>query len=507
MPVSTTSSPTSSSSSSRRNAVIISIAALLGLTTVASLTYLYLKDKDSQKSPSSNRRFRTLQKHLVSQLLSIENDLDSINNGDLRLAQVRNKTLRTHPCFPGDHKVDLPSLGLLKDGDENEVEEIKETKEELIRERGQGFDDPVKVRKGYHQLTLLIQSVRERLLKLVERIESVDLDELAELGDSKAGSVVLPQVNGYESENLQVFEKIRRRQRSITVKAQKSFALVDQLSLSFKERIHRIQEFERLEKLGLEPTDEAAPTVDNELMKAGVSFAEVASLNVPELEVLAPTGDLEKMKSGVSFADVASSNIEEPEVLAPTEDLEKMKAGISFADVAAKEQEPEPDSAPAPMPESKPKNKKHQDEEFDVREEHVLTFSQVVMETVPGKKTMIVTQGDDEEYDQEQQEVEEEEEEVLAPTEDLELMKEGVTYAEMASHNTSSSEHQQHGQEILAPTEDLEMMKGGITFAEMASHNTSSSEQLQQEENVFAPTEDVRKMKQGLTFAEAVAEE
>ena len=386
-----------------RRTVIISIAALLSLTTVASLTYLYFKD--SSRPSQSNRRFRALQKHLISQLVRIEDDLDRLAEGDLRLTQVRIKTLRTYPCFPGDHHVQLPSLGLIQEEDKDKLgAEIQESQEELIRERSQGYEDPVKVRRAYNHLDLLMKSIQKKLSKLNARIEVLDLSELAEVGDEASLAT--------ESE-LQVFEKIRRRKRAVVARVQKGLALLDHLGQGLKERTLLIKEYERLERDGLEPADEVHPTVDHEMMKAGVSFAEVAALNV-----------------------------EEPEILAPTEDLEKMKAGISFADMAKKKSHDEVIEEVEPV---------------DFREELTLTY---VAETSPSRSSSSSSfmKLMDEKEEEEEEEEEHKEDEVLAPTEDLELMKEGVTFAEMASHNIPEKE-------VLAPTEDLQKMKQGFTFA------------------------------------------
>ncbi|GJJ70972.1 hypothetical protein EMPS_03322 [Entomortierella parvispora] len=461
---------TESNTSSRRT-VIITIAALLSLTTVTSLTYLYFKD--TSRPSQSNRQFRALQKHLISQLARIEDDLDRLAEGDLRLTQVRIKTLRTYPCFPGDHHVQLPSLGLIQEEDKSKLAaEIQESQEELIRERDQGYEDPIKVRTAYHHLDLLMKSIRKRLLKLNARIEVLDLSELAELGDVASLAK--------ESE-LQVFEKIRRRKRATAVRVQKALALLDHLGQGLKERTLLIKEYERLEKNGLEPTDEVEPTADYEMMKAGVSFAEVAALNVPEPEVLAPTEDLEKMKAGISFADMAKKNndieegptevIEEDpaEVIEedPAEVIEEDPAEVIEEDPAEViEEDPaeviEEDPAevieedPAEVIEEDPAEVIEEVEPVDEREELTLTF---VAETSPSRSSSsssFMKMMNRKEEVKEQKEYKEEE--VLAPTEDLELMKEGVTFAEMASLNIPEKE-------VLAPTEDLEKMKQGFTFA------------------------------------------
>lgn len=388
-----------------RRRVIITIALLLSLTTVSSLTYLYIKD--ARRSRSS-QRFHTLRKHLISQLVQVEEELDQLVRGDLRWTQVRVKTLRTHPLFPGDRSVKLPSLGLIpKEGNNNRDSgnkdsdklgmEVEETQEELIRERSQGYEDPVQVRKAYQELEPLIKSIQERLLKWIETVETIGLDELVEVGD-------LGTLLANDSE-IQALEKIRRRKRTLTVKVQKTMVLLDQLKESVQERTLLIIEFEQLEQDGLlGPTTEVQPTIDNELMKAGLSFAEVVALNVKE-----------------------------PEVLAPTEDLDKMKTGISYADMARR------------------KSVVVEEEPVDIREEHTLTF---VAETSPARSLPPSPSSVWRRV---------EEDDMLAPTTtDQELMKEGVIFAHMASNGIPEPE-------ALLPTEDLNKMKQGLTIASVVS--------------------------------------
>ncbi|KAK5828646.1 hypothetical protein F5H01DRAFT_7418 [Linnemannia elongata] len=470
-----------------RRTVLISISAVIGITTISSLAYLYYRDNYS--SATSNRKFRTLQRNLYSRLLQIEDSLDDLIETDLRLIQVRTKTLRTHRIHPSDEHVKLPSLGLINDQDKAELgTEIEETKEELIRERTQGFEDSARVRQGYKQLDLLVKALHKQLLRLLERAEAVDLTELAEVGDETGGIS-----NQNESEIL-VFEKLRKRRRSTLAKVQRVIAQLDRIQASYKARLNEIKDFEKLERIGLEPSDRVQPTVESEMMKEGVTFADIAALNIEEPEILAPTEDLEKMKQGVSFADVVAENLPEEEtekpsvqpkekpktqtkietpalkpakkaidveeaedkeatVLAPTEDLELMKEGVTFADIT-KENIEEPEVL-APT------------EDLEKMKEGI-TFADITKENI-------------------------EEPEVLAPTEDLEKMKEGITFADITKENIEEPE-------VLAPTEDLELMKEGVTFADIAKENIEEPE-------VLAPTEDLKKMRQGFTFADAVADE
>ncbi|KAG0210333.1 hypothetical protein BGX28_009385 [Mortierella sp. GBA30] len=419
---------------SRRTA-ILSITAIVGIATV----YFLLVGRH-HKHEKSSRRFRTLQRHIYSQLLKIDDSLQDLVDHDLRLILVRLKALQTHRLFPGDHQVQLPSLGLIHEqhrfdtafDDNDEVDMIEETKEELIRERTLGYEDPARVRQAYKHLDVLAQLLHEQLERLDERAEAIDLSELAELGDEsqQPGDIIDVMTdnknNVNESDEIQVFERVRRRRRVVLINIRKVILRLERIRSSYQERLLRIKQFEQLERVGMEPTDDVNPTIESEMMKHGVSFAEVAKSNVEEPETLAPTKDLERMKDGVSFAEIAKSNVEEPEVLAPTEDLERMKDGLSFADV---------------------------------------TKSNV------------------------------EEPEGLAPTEDLERMKDGVSFADVAKSNVEEPE-------VLAPTEDLEKMKHGISFADVVTSHPTEEESTDQNREIPAPTEDLEMMKEGVTFAQ-----
>ncbi|KAF8945350.1 hypothetical protein BGZ47_002846 [Haplosporangium gracile] len=498
-----------------RRTVIISISAVIGITTISSLAYLYYRDNYSHAT--SNRKFRTLQRNLYSRLLQIEDNLDDLVESDLRLIQVRTKTLRTHRIYPADDDVKLPSLGLINNQDKDELgTEVEETKEELIRERTQGFEDSAQVRQGYKQLDLLVKALHKQLLRLHERADAVDLSELTEIGDEMGGIS-----NQNESEIL-IFEKLRKRRRSTLAKVQKVITQLDRIQASYKKRLHEIKDFEKLERIGLEPSDQVQPTVESEMMKEGVTFADIAALNIEEPEILAPTEDLEKMKQGVSFADVVAENlpeeeiekpkvqpkekptgqskaetpasksvkkatiVEEPKdkeaaVLAPTVDLELMKEGVTFADIIKENDEELEVLAPT--------------EDLEKMKEGV-TFADITKENIEEPEVLAPTEDLEKMKegitfaDITKENIEEPE--VLAPTEDLEKMKEGVTFADITKENIEEPE-------VLAPTEDLELMKEGITFADIAKENIEEPE-------ILAPTEDLKKMKQGFSFADAVTE-
>ncbi|KAF9958465.1 hypothetical protein BGZ72_000306 [Mortierella alpina] len=495
-----------------RRTVILSISAIVGLTAV----YLLYRDSQ-QKKQQPSRRFRALQRNIYSQLVKVEDSLDDLVDHDLRLIQVRAKTLRTHRLYPGDHHVQLPSLGLLnnekrqakserdhEDDDEDDDNLIEETKDELIRERTQGFEDPERVRQAYIHLDVLVKALRKQLDRLSERVQLIDLTELVELGDESqqsSGGILSLSNNSNnstssDSDEVQVCEKLRRRRRATLFKIQKVVAKLDRVHAGYQDRLLQTKQFDRLERVGLEPSDDVEPTVESEMMKGGITFADVAKLNIEEPEVLAPTEDLERMKQGISFADVVTENLEDEEkdehadhddhgkrvkanhgkeghqgngVLEPTEDLEKMKQGISFAEVAAHHVDDEGLSSS-----DHDKEVLAPTEDLEMMKEGV-TFAEIAKHDV-------------------------EEPEVLAHTDDLDKMKDGVTFAEVAKHYTEEEPSEEA--EVLAPTEDLEKMKEGVTFAEVAKHNTAEDEEAE----VLAPTEDLEKMKQGFTFADAVAE-
>ncbi|KAF9130453.1 hypothetical protein BG015_004009 [Linnemannia schmuckeri] len=435
---------------STRQNLIIAGSAVIGLTTIGAVAYLLIQDDRRTKHL---RLIKTTQKQLSSSLTKIESSLQSLIDEDVRLAQVRTKTLRQHPIYPSDPHVHLPSLGLINDQDKKELgEDIQETEEELIRERSSelGFaKDPAKVRQGYKKLDFLVQSINERLLRLLEGLDAVSPRELTDMGDGFGGIAL---ANGPE---VQAFEKVRKRKRADIARIQKLMGQMDKLAGSFKDRLVAVEIYEKKaaeaaaeakEQAALAAAKEAeekrakeeqehkeqevnghvAPAVAA-LVQENVSFAEIAKHNIPEPEILAPTEDLEKMKEGISFAEVAKHNIPEPEILAPTEDLEKMKEGISFAEVA-KHNIPEP--------------------------------------------------------------------EILAPTEDLEKMKEGVSFADVVAAHKEEEEivMEVKDEAVLAQTEDLEKMKEGVLFSEVVSHHIEESAVQEEEEakvDVAAPTEEV----------------
>ncbi|KAI1321615.1 hypothetical protein EDD11_003095 [Mortierella claussenii] len=484
-----------------KRTVILSLTAVVGIVTVSSLAYILLRERNQT---SHSRKFRSLQRSLYSQLLKSQDSLDDHIEHNLRRIQVRAKTLRTHRLYPGDDDVKLPSLGLIHEEDKEELgDEIEETKEELIRERTQGFEDHAKVRQGYKKLDLQVKALHKELLRLLERVDKVDLSELAEIGDETGG---ISQEN--EAEIL-AFEKIRKRRRSILGRIQATIAKLDRVQSSYKERLQNIKEYEKLERIGLEPSDDVEPTVESEMMKEGVTFADVASLNIPEPEILAPTEDLERMKQGVSFAAVVAESL--------PEEKEEHKAVVPKTQHEAPKVKEETPKAKEVTPKAKEETPKAKEEA--PKPNHGVSFSPVT-ETIEAPLNSVVQ---DEEVLAPTEDLEKmkqgvsfadvvaeniEEPEVLAPTEDLEKMKHGISFADVAKHNIEDEEHKDQGEqqgehEVLAPTEDLEKMKHGISFADVAKHNTEDEEHKDHDDkDVLAPTEDLEKMKHGVSFAD-----
>ncbi|KAF9427431.1 hypothetical protein BGZ94_004919 [Podila epigama] len=341
-----------------KKTTIVALSAFVGITTISSLIYLYVR---KERRANHDRQLKRLQRSLTSQLLRVDDQLHDIIDGDLRLIQVRVKTLRTHRLYPGDEHVQLPSLGLIQEQDKETLgtDFLQETEQELIRERTLGFDQHPNARKGYKNLEQLLKATHKKLHKLLSRADAIDLVELSEMGDDTGAA---PEIDDAE---LAVFAKVQKRHRLLMNEIQQVIDQVDRLEASIKERLDQVYVYEKLQKIGLEPKDEATtpPTVESLMMEQGVTYVEVTSHNIPEPEVvLAPTEDLQKMKQGITSADMASQHTEQQQppqaleddnekklekqepsqqpntdILAPTKDLEMMKEGITFAEVVAEE--------------------------------------------------------------------------------------------------------------------------------------------------------------------------
>ncbi|KAF9956830.1 hypothetical protein BGZ70_009752 [Mortierella alpina] len=408
-------------SDSTKKTLVISASAIVGLTTISALAYLLIQDDRRAKH---QRKIRSLQKALGHKLGKVESSVESLIEGEIRLAQVRTKTLRTHRLYAGDSHVQLPSLGLINEQDKVDLgEEIEETSDELIRERTQGYaDDAAKVRQAYKRLDFLVQSVNEQLLRLLESLDAISPRELTDLGDGSGG---IASANGPE---VAAFEKIRKRKRADVAKIQKLMVQMDKIGASFKERVAAVEEYERKEA-------EAAAAAAEEAKNKKAQEAEDEKKREEEKEEEEQdhhTNGHAEVKEGLSFAEVTKHNIPEPEILEPTEDLEKMKEGITFADVVSHNAEDH--------------HREHSDSTTST------TTTTTTTTTSSSSSTTLVQE-----------------------TDHLEKVQAGISYAEVASHHTPADHHtaevEEHRDEVLEQTEDLEKMKEGITFAEVVSHH------------------------------------
>ncbi|KAG0254319.1 hypothetical protein BGZ95_006088 [Linnemannia exigua] len=398
--------------STRKN-LIIAGSVIVSLSTIGAVAYLLIQDDRQTKHL---RSLRALQKQLSHSLQKVETDLQTLLDNDVRLAQVRTKTLRQHPIYPGDPHVHLPSLGLISEQDQKELgEDVKETEEELVRERSPdlGFgQDSARVRQGYKKLDFLVQSINERLLRLLESLDAISPRELTDIGDGFGGIVL---ANGPE---VQAFEKIRKRKRSDIARIQKLMAQMDQLAGTFKDRLVAVEVYEKKaaeaeaeakEKAAAAAVQEAEEKAKKEKQEKHEQEEKTNGHVAPAVAAL--------VQPNISFAEIASHNIPQPEVLAPTEDLEKMKEGVSFADVVAAHQDEE--SSPAEEEEEEEEmEQEHRDDEFTIEIQY---------------------------------------EAVLAHNQQLKRVKEGVLFSEVVSHAVEETQEQEQEQEAkvaIAATEE-----------------------------------------------------
>ncbi|KAF9205036.1 hypothetical protein BGZ49_004550 [Haplosporangium sp. Z 27] len=422
-------------SESTRKTLILSVSAIVGITTVSTLAYLLIQDDRRAKHL---RKIRTLQKSLNHKLSKAESSIQELIDNDIRLAQVRTRTLRTHPIYPGDPNVKLPSLGLINKQDEIDLgDEIEETQDELIRERTQGYgEDSQKVRQGYKRLDFLIASVNERLLRLLESLDAISPRELTDLGDGFGG---IASANGPE---IQAFEKVRKRKRSIIEKAQNLMAKMDKIAATFKERLVAVEIYEKKEA-------EAAAAAAEEEENAKQANGDSQHLNGQSAENA-------EVKEALSFAEVTKQNIPEPEILEKTADLEKMNEGVTFAEVASI-------------------NTQHEDSTSSSTTTTTTTSTTTLTSSIANGSAIIV------ESEQSGKEVD------------------NVSFADIVSKQSEKSEYEEEVKtDVLEPTEDLEKMKEGVTFADVAAITPPAEEDKNEEEKPAAVVE-------GVSFAEVAA--
>ncbi|KAG0257218.1 hypothetical protein BG011_004071 [Mortierella polycephala] len=441
--------------SAKKN-LIITASAVVGLTTVSTIAYLLIQDDRRAKH---QRKVRTLQKSLTQKLVKVETSVQSIIEGDIRLAQVRTRTLRTYPIYPGDPDVQLPSLGLINKQDEIDLGEIiEETPDELIREREMGFsDDSKKVRQGYKKLEYLSNSVNEQLLRLLESLDAISPRELTDLGDVNGG---IPLTNGPE---VAAFEKIRKRKRADITKIQLLMAQMDKITACFKDRMVAIEAYEKK----LEEEAEAAAIAAKEEAKKKEQEQEQEE---KEKEKEMANGhhhdhaNDDLVKEGMSFADIVSQNIPEPEILEQTEDLEKMKEGVTFAEVVSQNTQIDhhdhhehsatttKTTMTTTTTTTSTVHAEHSEKvQGDISFADVVSNSCAVEDKVEVEEDKVEVKGDKAEIKDD--EVEVKDEEVLEPTEDLEKMKQGITFADaVSSHVEETDAAPEVSEELKAKT-------------------------------------------------------
>ncbi|KAG0326583.1 hypothetical protein BG000_001306, partial [Podila horticola] len=316
-------------SPSAKKSLIITVSAIVGLTTISTLAYLLIQD---DKKAQHQRKIRSLQKSLQARLHKVDTAIEDLLQGDIRLAHVRTHTLHSRAIYPAGHspssdETNKPALPSHTDH--------TPTPEEVQREQSQEFDDPAKARQGYKRLDFLINSINERLLRLLETLDSISPRELTDLGNGFGG---LADAAGHETV---AFEKVRKRKRATIAKIQKMMGEMDKVGASIKERVQATEKFEVAEaerKAEEDKQAKEAAELEEKLAKEEAAAKEKKEQEAKDKEVLVHTEDLDKMKEGITFAEIAKHNIEHSEhhaeVLAHTEDLDMMKEGITFAEIA-----------------------------------------------------------------------------------------------------------------------------------------------------------------------------
>ncbi|KAF9187497.1 hypothetical protein BGZ51_001111 [Haplosporangium sp. Z 767] len=423
--------------STKKN-LIIAASAVVGLTTVSTIAYLLIQDDLRAKH---QRKIRALQKSLTQKLVKVETSVQSLIEGDIRLVQVRTRTLRTHPIYPGDPHTQLPSLGLINEQDKVDLGEIiEETPDELIRERSMDFsDDSKKVRQGYKKLEYLSNSVNEQLLRLLESLDAISPRELTDLGDVNGG---IPLTNGPE---MAAFEKIRKRKRADIAKIQQLMAQMDKITACFKDRLVAIEDYEKKLEEEAEAAAIAAKEEAKKKQEQEQEEKEKEKINGHHHDHV--KDDL--VKEGMSFADIASRNIPEPEILEQTEDLEKMKEGVTFAEVVSQ-------------------NTQNDHHEHHEHHEHSATTTKTTTTTTTTTTSISAMHA-----------------------EHSEKVQEGISFADVVSNNSAVEDKAEveedkveikedkvevKDEDVLEPTEDLEKMKQGITFADAVSSHVEETD-------------------------------
>jgi len=415
-------------SASAKKTLILTASAVIGLTTVSTLAYLLIQDDRRAKH---QRQVRALQKSLGKKLVQVEKSVEELVEGDIRLSQVRTKTLRTHPIYPGDPHVQLPALGLIQEQDQQDLgAEIQETSDELVRERMLGLaQDPQKVRQGYKRLEFLINSINERLLRLLESLDAISPREITDLGNGSGG---IPAANGFE---VQAFEKIRKRKRAGISKIQKIMTQMDRIGNNIKDRVTAVEIYER-------------------------KAAEAAAEEEEERKKKQQEEDEAKEKEE---KEAAQTQVEENVHKHAEDDL--VREGVSFAQAAA----------------SAPVEAEHHEEKANGHAEHDLVREGVSFAEVAKGQTLedstsfsIISESEVREHTAE--------------------VKEGVTFAEVAAASTESTAESaveeietEKKEEILVETEELKRMHEGVTFADVVAEGEAEKpEEVEEKDSLEA---------------------
>ncbi|KAF9373454.1 hypothetical protein CPB97_000527 [Podila verticillata] len=306
-------------SPSAKKSLIITVSAIVGLTTISTLAYLLIQD---DKKAQHQRKIRSHQKGLMARLQKVDTAVEDLLQGDIRLAHVRTHTLHSHAIYPAGHS---------SSSDEHNTHahpadtDHTPTPEEIEREQSQGFNDPAKARQGYKRLDFLINSINERLLRLLETLDAISPRELTDLGNGFGG---LADAAGIETA---AFEKARKRKRAIIDKIHKIMSEMDKVGASIKERVQAIEKFEVAEA-ERKAEEEKQVKEAAELEKEARDAAELEEKLAKEAEAAAAKEREEKRKAEAEEA--MKHHAEDTKVLAYTEDLVKMKEGITFAAIA-----------------------------------------------------------------------------------------------------------------------------------------------------------------------------
>ncbi|KAF9425728.1 hypothetical protein BGZ94_007284 [Podila epigama] len=353
-------------SESTKKTLILSVSAIVGLTTISTLAYLLIQD---DKKAQHLRKIRSLQRSLQSRLHKVDTAIETLVKGDIRQANVRVYTLHSHAIYPADHKHNASNSSINEEESDlhekslkvhKELEAALElTAEELAKEQAQGFEkDSAKVRQAYKRLDFLINSCNEQLLRLLESLDAISPRELTDLGDGFGG---LATANGPE---VAAFEKVKKRKRALIAKIHAITSELDKVGAHIKHRVSASEQFEQAEakrkveaekqareaaelekqardaaelekKLAKEAAEEAAKKKKEEEEEAEKEREAKAKVQAEaEAQAQKETDASETLVNGKTASYSEAHHGDKDEVLAYTDDLALMKEGVTFADMA-----------------------------------------------------------------------------------------------------------------------------------------------------------------------------